>query len=564
MLINRVGAIGRTYRHIQRYKEILGVMFKFGFGDLVTSLNVEQYLDVGRKLIFRERKERIETFTRSERLRMALEELGPTFIKLGQMLSTRPDILSADFIKELIRLQDEVPPFSFAEVKAIIESELPGTMNQVFSFVDPVPLAAASIGQVHRARLSGNADVVIKVQRPGIRRTVQVDLEILMHLATLVERHVEGWDIHRPTDVVEEFRKTIEMELDYRIEASNMAHLTGMYYDDPRVYIPKVYDEASTTRILTMEFVNGIKVGHLPALVEADFDLPKIAALGADLVIEQTLVKGFFHADPHPGNLMILPGPVVCFLDMGMMGRIDRVTRENLVDLCLGVVRQEPTAMVNAILSLTEWTEEPDRRRLGRDLTLFVDRYLNRPLKDLQLSGLLQEVFETAIKFRLRTPADLLLLIKALSVIESLGRQLDPDFNIIQRVAPVIEKIHMERYHPRRLSSDLWDYTIEVVKVLKEAPAEIRGLLRSARRGKLKIELEHHGLEHLRSTVERTGNRLSFAVVLAAMIIGSSMLVRANIPPTWHDIPLIGLAGYLISGIMGIWWLITIIRGGMM
>jgi ubiquinone biosynthesis protein len=564
MLVNRVGAIGRTYRHIQRYKEILGVMFKFGFGDLVTSLNVEQYLDFGRKLIFREKKEKIESYTRAERLRMALEELGPTFIKLGQMLSTRPDILSADFIHELVKLQDEVPPFSFAEVKAIIESELPGTINDVFSFVDPVPLAAASIGQVHRARMINNIEVVIKVQRPGIRRTVQVDLEILMHLASLIERHVEGWDIHRPTEVVDEFRKTLEMELDYQTEAANMTHLTGMYYEDPRVYIPKVYQQVSTTRILTMEFVNGIKADNLAALKETGFDLPDIASLGADLVIEQTLVKGFFHADPHPGNLLVLPGPIICFLDMGMMGRIDRTTRENLVDLCLGVVRKEANTMVNAILSLTEWSDEPDRRRLGRDLTLFIDRYLNRPLKDLQLSSLLQEVFEIAVKYRLRTPADLLLLIKALSVIESLGRQLDPDFNIIQKVAPVIEKIHLERYHPRRFGADLWDYAVEVIKVLKDAPSEIRSLLRSARRGKLKIELEHHGLEHLRSTVERTGNRLSFAVVLAAMIIGSSMLVRANIPPTWHDIPLIGLAGYLISGIMGIWLLITIIRGGMM
>ena len=564
MLIKTIGGLGRTYRHLHRYSEILGVGIKFGFGDLVNSLRVEQYVDLGRKVIFRGRKEKIESLTRAVRLRMVLEELGPTFIKLGQALSTRPDVMPADFVAELSKLQDEVPPFPSEQAREILEKELEAPVWEVFSSIDPKPMAAASIGQVHRARLKTGEDVVVKVQRPGIRKTIEVDLEILMHLAILMERHLEGWALHRPTSVVEEFGRTLEAELDYGSEAGNMERLAAMYADDPRVYVPTVYRKTTTAQVLTMEFVMGIKADNIKELEAAGYDLTQIASLGAELVIDQTMKRGFFHADPHPGNLLILPDHVICFLDLGMMGHLSRRSRENIADLALGVVRRDPAAMVGALLRLTEWDEEPDTQALERDVIGVVDRHFNRPLKELSLSDLLQQTFNLAFKYQMRVPPDLLLLIKALSTIEGVASRLDPNFDLIEKAAPFVRQVQMEKYNPHRLAEDFLDYALEIKDILRYMPGEVRQLLRIARKGKLRIELEHEGLEELRLTQNRTNNRLSFAIVLAALIISSSVIVHAGIPPTWHDIPLIGLAGYLVAGVMGFWLLISIIRRGMM
>ena len=564
MLIRKIGVIGRTYRQIERYSEILGVLFKFGFGDLVISLRVEQYLDIGRQMFLREKKKKVEGLSRAVRIRMALEELGPTFIKLGQMLSMRPDILPAEFADELSKLQDQVPAFPFEDARRIMETELGAPLYDVFNRIDEEPLAAASIGQVHRARLTDGEEVVVKVQRPGIRRTVEVDLEILLHLATLLERHVEGWDVHRPTDVVDEFGRTLELEMDYGIEAGHMERLAGVYFRDARVYIPKVYRHLTTPSVLTMEYVEGIPLGDLERLKASGYDLKELAALGGELVLEQTLVNGFFHADPHPGNLLALPGNVIGLLDMGMMGRIDRKTRENMVDLLMGLVRHEPAEMVTALLRITEWEDEPDRRALEREAAAFIDQHFNRPLKELELGKLLQQVFRIATEFRLRVPPDLFLLIKALTVVEGLGRKLDPDFDVVSKAAPFVKRVQLERYHPKRLAGDLWDYSGELLELIRELPGEIRNILRMARQGKLQMEVILGGLEKLHTTQDRSSNRLAFAIVLAAMVVGSSIIIHSGIPPTWHGIPIIGLAGYVVAGLMGFWLLISILRRGML
>ncbi|MFH1137116.1 MAG: AarF/ABC1/UbiB kinase family protein [Pseudomonadota bacterium] len=564
MLIRRIGVIGRTYRHIQRYSEILGTLFKLGFGDLVISLRVEQYLDIGRQMIFRQKKEKIETLSRAVRVRMVLEELGPTFIKLGQVLSTRPDILPEEFLQELVKLQDEVPPFPFEEAQKNIEQELDGPLERFFSMVDPTPLAAASIGQVHRATLITGEDVAIKIRRPNIRRMIEVDLEILYHLASLLEKHIFGWELHRPTEVVEEFGHTLERELDYRAEASNMERMAEQHRDDPRYFIPRVFRQASGERLLTMDFVEGIPAGNLERLREAGYDLGEIARLGAELIMRQTLVHGFFHADPHPGNLRVLPGPVICLLDLGMVGRLDRETRERIVDLVLAVARQDPASLVEALLKVTDWDEEPDRRALERATGEFMDDYFFRAIKDVELGKALQDLFRIAQGYRLRVPANLLFLIKALTATEGLGRRLDPDFDVIKQAAPFVKKAQLQRLSPKRVAGDFWAFGVEFLDIIKDFPGEARTLGRMAKQGKLKIEIRHVGLEEMRVAQDRNSNRLAFAVVLAALVIGSSVVIQSGIPPTWHGIPIIGLAGYVVAGLMAFWLLISILRRGMM
>jgi len=564
MFIRKIGVIGRTYRHMQRYRHILAVLFKYGFGDVVDRLKIEQYLEIGLQAISRKRREKIETLTRAERVRMALEELGPTFIKMGQILSTRPDLLPVEFVHELQKLQDHVPPFPYDQAKEIVEAELGTPLSEVFDTFEEVPLASASIGQVHRARLIQGEDVIVKVQRAQIHETVDVDLEIMLHLATLMEKHLEGWEIQRPTKIVEEFARTLENELDYTLEAAHTERFATQFMGEPAVYVPKIYRKATTKCVLTMEYIDGIKASDIDRLKQKGLDRRVIARSGFDLIMKQIFVYGFFHADPHPGNVYVLPDNIICYLDFGMMGRIDRPTREGFADLVVYVAARNETKAADALVNLTIHDETPDRHSLARDIADLIDRHLSGSLKNLDLGSLLHKLLETVAKHRLGVPADLFLMIKALGTVEGLGRVLDPEFDVIGQARPFVQQVQMDRFRPQRLAADLVESGTELFHLLKEIPGEIRNILKQAREGKIRMEFEHRGLEPMLNALDRTSNRVAFAIVLASILIGSSLIVFSGIPPKWGEIPVIGLAGYIISGVMGIWLLISILRRGKM
>ena len=564
MAFYKIGRIGRTYRHIQRYRQILTVLFKYGFGDVVDILKIEQYLEIGLQMISRKRREKIETLSRAERVRMVLEELGPTFIKMGQILSTRTDLLPVEFIKELPKLQDEVPPFPFSGVKETIEREFQKPLDQLFSHLDERPLAAASIGQVHRARTLDGDEVVVKVQRPEIHRTIEVDLEIMMHLAGLMENHLEGWNIQRPTKIVEEFARTLEKELDFGLEAAYMERFARQFTDDQTVYVPKVFREATRTRVLTMEWINGIKASDIDRLEKEGLDRCEIARQGYALIMKQIFVHGFFHADPHPGNIFILPGNVICYIDFGMMGRIDLSSRENFSDLVLSIVHRDEVEASNAILRLAVSDGEPDRHSLQGDVAEFIDRHFYRPLKELELGKLLHQLLEMVTRHHLRVSPNLFMMIKALSIVEGLGRTLDPDFDIIEQAGPFFRQSQIDRLHPRRIAKEMVATGTDLLNLLKEIPGEVRDILRQTRQGKVKIEFEHRGLDQMLFTHDRISNRIAFAIVLASLVIGSGLIVLSGIPPRWHEIPIIGLIGFVFAGAMGFWLLISILRSGRM
>ena len=564
MAFFKIRSIGRTYRHMQRYRRILTVLFKYGFGDLIDALKIEQYLEIGLQMISRKRREKIETLSRAVRVRMALEELGTTFIKMGQILSTRPDLLPIEFIQELPKLQDEVPPFPFSEVEATIKEELRKPLCQIFSNFDEQPLAAASIGQVHKARMPDGKDVVVKIQRPGIQRTIEVDLEIMLHLASLMEQHLEGWDVQRPTRVVEEFARTLEKELDYTLEAAYMERFARQFEDEPAVYVPQVCREATTSRILTMEYIRGVKASDIEKIEKDGLDRCKIAQQGFNLIMKQIFVHGFFHADPHPGNIFILPDNVICYIDFGMMGRIDLETRECFADLIMSIVYRDERKAADALLSLTHSEEGPDYYALERDVAEFMDKHCYRPLKEVELGVLLHHLLEMVTRHRLCIPPDLFLMIKALSTVEGLGRVLDPDFDAVEQTAPFIKRIQLNRIHPRRIAKDMVDSGTGLFHLLKDIPGEFRAIIKSARQGKIKMEFVHRGLEPMLANHDRISNRLSFAIVLASLVIGSGLVVLSGIPPKWHEIPVVGLIGFLFAGFMGFWLLISIIRSGKM
>lgn len=560
--IRKIGIIGRTYRHLQRYRQILTVLFKYGFGDLVEVLKIEQYIEIGLKMISKKRRDRLEKLSRAERVRLAFEELGPTFIKFGQILSTRPDLIPVDFINELSKLQDMVPPFPFEEASEIIKVELGAAPEDLFASIDKTPMASASIGQVYRAELKDGEDVAVKVQRPGIKKIIEVDLEIMFHLATLMEHHVEEMELHRPVKVVEEFSRTLEREIDYSIEATHMERFAREFLNDPTIYVPKVFRDTSTSRVLTMEFVDGIKISEISRLDDAGYDRKIIAARGVDLYLKQVFDNGFFHADPHPGNIFVLPNNVICLLDFGMMGTVDRQTREDFVDLIDSVVHKDTLSLTRSLLELTDYDEEPDIRLLERDLSDFIEQHLYKPLKDIEIGKMLQGLLEVASRYRLRIPPNIFLMMKVFSEIEGVGLMLDPDFDMIKQAAPFIERVKRARFHPKRIAGDIVTLVAELLKFIQQFPKDALEITRLIKQQKLSVKFVHQGFEPLLDTYNQISNRISFSIVIAALIIGSALIVFAKTPPLFHGLSIIGIIGFISAALMGIWLLIAILRKG--
>ncbi|CAB1079808.1 ABC transporter [Alkalispirochaeta odontotermitis] len=560
--IRKIGVIGRTYRHLNRYRQILTILFKYGFGDLLEMLKIDQYIEVGLQMISKKREVRIERLTKPLGLRMAFEELGPTYIKLGQILSTRPDLIPMEFIRELSKLQDHVPAFSFDRVRKVIDSEFGRPLEDLFDQLDEAPLASASIGQVHRAVLKDGEAVAVKFQRPGIRKIIEVDLEIMLHLATLAERHIEELAVHRPVKIVEEFARTLEKEIDYKTEATNMERAASNFLDDPNVYIPKVFREATTSRILTTEFIDGIKISKVDELEAAGLDRKIITARGADLVLEQVFEHCFFHADPHPGNIFVLPDNVICLLDFGMAGIVDRQTRDDFVDLVESIVNQNESRATQVLLKLTYRDEEPDRRLLEREVADFMGRHLYKPLRDIELGKLLHQLLELATSFRLRIPADIFLMMKALGTVEGVGRMLDPDFDMIARATPFITRIKLERFKPERIAEDAYDLGSQILQFVRQFPNQLLELTNLIRQEKLRLQIEHRGLESMLATHDRISNRISFSILIAALVIGSALIVISETPPLIYGISLIGILLFSAAAIMGIWLLVAILRKG--
>jgi len=560
--IRKIGVFGRTYRHLKRYQQILSILFKYGFGDLLELLRIDQYVEVGLQMISRKQRVRVERLSKPQGLRGALEELGPTYIKLGQVLSTRPDLVPVEFIAELSKLQDKVPPFPFGAVKKIVEAELKQPLEALFDPFEEKSLASASIGQVHKATLKNGEQVAVKVQRPGIQRVIEVDLEIMLHLATLMERHVEELALHRPVKIVEEFARTLEKEIDYSIEAASTERFALQFLDDPNVYIPKVFRDVSTPRVLTTEYVDGIKVSETDRLHAAGLDQKLITDRGADALLKQIFDHGFFQADPHPGNIFVLPGNVICLIDFGMIGTVNRKTRENFVDLIDGVVSRDSSRTAQVFLKLTLWDKEPDLRLFESDVSDFMTKHLYKPLKDIEIGKLLHQLLELASSHRLGIPPDIFFMLKALTTVEGVARSLDPNFDMITKAKPFIRKIMGDRYNPRRIAGDMIRLASGLMQFLEQFPKDMLVITRLIRQQKLTLNIDHQGLEKMRVTQDQTSNRLSFSIIIAALLIGSALIVISKTPPFFFGISLIGIIGFLAAAIMGIWLLVAILRKG--
>lgn len=548
--------LGRTYRHLSRYREVAAILARHGFGDLLHVLR----LDAGFEGL--RRRPRDETATRAERVRLAVEELGPTFIKAGQYMSTRADLLAPEYLRALAKLQDDVPPFPAREARAVVEEELGAPIARLFSRFDDRPLAAASISQIHAARLPDGRDVVVKIERPGIRRVVANDLEIMAQLAALAEKHSAEWSRRKPTRVIAEISRSLDRELDFALEAAHTERFARQFEDDPSVRVPLVHRALSSSRVLTLERVSGLKADDPAALERAGLDPRITAETVSDHYLAMIFLHGFFHADPHPGNLFIQPGHIVAYVDFGMTGRLDRATREGLAEIVFAVSERDEALLSRSLLALAEYDAEPDERQFRSDMAELMDQYAYRPLAEWRLGRMLEQLFQTTARHGVRIPADLFLMVKALTEVESFARNLHPGFDAISASGPYVRRVKEEKTAPGRVAERAAEAARETFDLLASAPSELRELIRQARRGRLLIEFEHKGLDPVLTELDQASNRLSYALLLGALVIGSALLVHAGLPPFWRGVPVAGLAGFTLSAVMAFWLIVAIIRHG--
>jgi ubiquinone biosynthesis protein len=550
---------GMHYRHIGRYGEIVSALVKYGFDDLLSRLNIERYLSAGKRLLRVMPRVPLEAYSKWDRIRMVFEELGPTFIKLGQFASNRPDILPPELVVSLEKLQDAVPCFSELDAVKIVESELGKPIGVLFKEFCEKPFASASMAQVHRAVLFDNTEVAVKVQRPRISESITVDLEIMYNLASLVEKHIQNFEVFNPAQLVDEFSNAIKKELDFTIEANHIDHFSRNFADDPTICIPKVYHQFTSKRVITTEFIHGIKITKVKELLNAGLDPKLIAARGSSIVLKQIFTHGFFHADPHAGNILVKPGNVICFLDLGMTGILTPTSRERLSTIIVGIASRNPQKIVKILYDMSE--QQLERKdELEYKIAELIEEYASRSLSTINVGEILNRLSNLLIIHKLKIIPGFYLLVKAMVTMEGIGYKLDPDFNMMEHSEPFARRLVREQFSLKHLASEGVDTLEDLFYIIRDLPSESRDILQMVKTGGLKIGFEHRGLDPVLRKFDQLINRLVFGIVLAALVIGSSIVVLSKIPPTFYGLPVIGIIGFLTAFFMAFWLLISILR----
>lgn len=556
----RVFKLVETYEDLRRYGQITGVLVRNGFGEFLDRLRVD--IIPRRRRTLHQRQGEVRRLGTPERMRLAFEELGPTFIKFAQILSTRADLLPQEFVAELGKLQDQASPFPFMEARAVIENDLGRDLSGLFRSIEPEPAAAASLAQVHRAITHAGEEVAVKVQRPHIETTIETDIRILRDMAGLAERHVAESRHYRPVRLVDEFARTIRRELDFIREGRNIDRFGKYFAGDETVYVPHVHWGLTGRRVLTTEYIRGIKISDVEELRRAGLDPKTIAANGAGLILKEIFDHRFFHADPHPGNLFVLENNVIAPVDFGMTGSLTEDLAEHMASIFISIVNRDVNGLVDALQSVGWVQELPDTGGFKSELRDLLERYHDVPLDRLDISSLLAEIMEIVRRYDLSLPPDLVLTARALLVSEGVGRSLDPEFNIVEYAKPYARRLMLRKFDPSRQLKELRKLTFETFSLFRRLPAETGQLLTKIVRGDLAIKFLHQGLDDLINETERSVNRLSFAIVIAALIIGSALVFQSGLGPKVIGYPLIGLLGFLLASFLGLWLLVSIARSG--
>jgi ubiquinone biosynthesis protein len=532
---------------------------------LIDKLGIFDYLNI-KKRFGRVDADNDAKFSIGERLRLSLEELGPTFVKLGQIISTRPDILPSEVISELEKLQDAVPPFSFADVKSLIESEFDDKLENIFKEFNETPLAAASIAQVHLARLYSGKKVVVKVQRPGIERNIDLDLKILEDLAHFIDSHTKYGRLYDFPKMVQEFKDKLKNELDFRIEGENAETFKENFSKDEGVKVPDIIWTHTTRRVLTMEHIDGIRLNNFTALDNAGLNRKIIAKNLAKSIFNQILRDGFFHGDPHPGNIMILPDNTIVFLDLGMVGKLNEERKIQFLKILMGVVFKNSRLITQAIIGLDVMAHRINIKKLEREIDILRDKYLSIPLNEIKVGEVFNEIFNLAFSYNIKIPGEFTMLAKSLVTLEGLVEKLDPELSVLEVAEPIARKLMYKTFSPEKLGKELLGGVMDYGNLIMEFPSFMLNFLRKMEDDEFTMQFKLKDIERVEKRMDRIFNRISFSIVLlavsiiiAGIIVGSGMSAHTGSEIYVLNITVLKI-GLVIAGIMIVGLVLSVFR----
>jgi ubiquinone biosynthesis protein len=558
MLIETLGAA----RDMGRLNAILGVLIRHGFGDTVRRLGLADSLEKAGHALKWDHAADLARLEPPVQVRLAMEELGPTFVKLGQILAGRADLFPPEFIAEFEKLHSQVPPVPLALLRPQLVEDLGDQPEMVFARFDPEPMAAASIAQVHRAQLKDGTEVIVKIRRPGIADTIAADLRLLARLAAVAEAEIPALRPYRPQQLVRELARSLKRELDLASECRNAERIAANMASLPWIVVPRVHWAHTRERVNVQDLIVGVPGHHLEQLDQNGYDRTLLAQRGAQAVLKMIVQDGVFHADPHPGNVFYLSDNRIAFIDFGMVGRLSARRREELLSLLLGLVERQPQAVADVLI---EWTGDEhgvNLSQLESEIEAFVDQYHGVPLAQLNLGQMLADVTALLREHHLALPSDLALLIKAFITLEGMGRGLDPAFHMANEALPQLRQVVRDRYRPKVLAARTWQTLRRALAVVEQLPSDVARLLRNARRGRLQVGIEVAHLRRVGDQIDRAANRLAMALVISALIVGSSIVMTVEGGPTIWGLPAFGFLGFLGAVLGGAWLVRAIWRTG--
>lgn len=551
-----ISSIKQKYKSVSRYNEILKVLLKYGFDNLVQNLEEEKKFDFIRKLIPQRSKIQAMQFTKWEKMRLVCEELGPTFIKFGQVLSNRPDLIPFELVLEFEKLQDNVPPMPDSKVKEVVVTELKKDIDELFAWFEPHPFASASMAQVHKVILHSGKRVALKVQRPGIKEKILEDIKVMYTIAEILENRIPSLKSFDPVGLVKNFESSILKELDFINESVNIQrfynHISNDHHTDQFARAPLVYKDFTTEKVLAMEFIAGIKISRLKKLAEKDIDTKLIAKRLSISFFKQVFEYGFFHADPHPGNLLVLPNKHICYLDFGMMGTILPRDIKVFGKLFMTITNKNVKQIIQAIQQLSDATIINDMRSLEFDINEFIEKYYAKTLHKNEMSTLLLELKDIIVAHGLKVPTHFYLFARALVTLEGVLEKLDPELDQFEMLTPYLSKSISRNYSPVLLGKKVFNSIYELADYMEDFPRDLKNAIRKINRGKVEVDLTHKGVDPIIYTLRRLTTQLVSAFIMVALIIGSSLFIVSGIPPLWKDISVVGIIGFFLVFIIGV------------
>ena len=560
-----ISGIGRNFKSISRYNQILKVLLKYGFEDLVQHLEEKKRLTFLRKLIPKSSRQHAMEFSKWAKMRLVCEELGPTFVKFGQILSNRPDLVPLELTYELEKLQDNVPPMPEDEARLVVETELKDSVENLFAWFDPKPFASASMAQVHKVTLKSGKRVALKVQRSGIEDIITEDIKVMYKIAEVLEKRMPSIKSFDPVGLVRNFESSILKEIDFINESINVQRFYNNLEADKSLdqfsKAPKVYPEFTTSKVLALEFISGIKIDQIEELQSKEYDIEVIAKRLAVSYFKQIFEYGFFHADPHPGNLLVLGNNHICYLDFGMMGSMLPRDISIFGKLFIAITEKDVKRIIQALQHLSNNAPIKDMRHLEFDINEFVEKYYVRDVHDNEMSTILLELKDIIIGHGLKVPTYFFLFARSLVTLEGVINKLYPGLEQFEIVKPYLKRSATRKYNPVLMGKKVANSIIELTDYMEEFPKDLKNAIRKINSGEVKVDLNHKGIDPMVHTLQRITKQLITAFIMVALIVGASLFIIFEITPLWNGISVLGMTSFTLAVILGIGMLLNISKG---